>query len=247
VKVEKLSIVCVTFMDIEGIRRTLASLEHLVHSGDGSVKVFVQDGGSGAEIEGVRQDFSWANITSEPDSGLYDAMNKSLTKTFGDYVWFLNGGDEANVKEWSKIEGILDKADGSLLYFNYLHRKLKRDVLRRARPTWMIRHALPTSHQAILYPGQQAREFRFSDTFQVAGDYEYTAGFIARGTNAKRVNLTLSTFYSGGLSTQSSRLIGKEAFLVQRDILRLGILSRFFSTCIHFSTSRMAARHRGNL
>ena len=59
-----------------------------------NIEYIVVDGASPDNTaEVVRSLSSDIRLISEPDKGLYDAMNKGLRMALGDYVWFLNAGD----------------------------------------------------------------------------------------------------------------------------------------------------------
>ncbi len=88
-----LSIITVTYNAEEFIQRTLDSIRMQTNQ---SFEYVVIDGASRdntlrlIEEHGVQPDF----LISEPDRGLYDAMDKGLAKASGEFVWFLNAGDE---------------------------------------------------------------------------------------------------------------------------------------------------------
>lgn len=56
-------------------------------------ELVVQDGGSQDGALGRVPDDPRIRIVEEPDEGIYDAMNRALSKVRGDYVLFLNAGD----------------------------------------------------------------------------------------------------------------------------------------------------------
>ena len=74
-----LSIITVAFRNLEGIVKTHASLAHLAQAGDISFEWIVVDGGSSdgtsAFLEGLSGEHR-LRFVSEPDKGIYDAMNK---------------------------------------------------------------------------------------------------------------------------------------------------------------------------
>jgi hypothetical protein len=88
-----LSVITVSFNDAGGLERTLRSLGALAHK---PREVIVIDGGSPpALLAGIPQ---WAaglalTLVSEPDGGIYDAMNKGLARAHGRLLHYLNGGD----------------------------------------------------------------------------------------------------------------------------------------------------------
>lgn len=90
----KLSIVTINFNNVEGLTKTLASVQHQTcrdfqyvivdgASTDGSVEVIKQYAESNPNVIYI----------SEPDSGIYCAMNKGIRLAEGDFVEFLNSGD----------------------------------------------------------------------------------------------------------------------------------------------------------
>lgn len=87
-----ISIITVTFNAGEVIGKTMKSLEEQSYR---DFEHIVIDGGSKDNtLEVIKNyDIPESSITSEPDKGLYDAMNKGLARAKGKYVIFLNAGD----------------------------------------------------------------------------------------------------------------------------------------------------------
>lgn len=102
----KLSIITINRNNAAGLRRTLASvaaqtypnIEHIIIDGastDGSVEVIREYDNTIKQQRCVTIDQSTTQVKwlSEPDRGIYNAMNKGIRKATGDYVQILNSGD----------------------------------------------------------------------------------------------------------------------------------------------------------
>ena len=89
---KKLSIIIVTLNASSDLDKTLKSIFDQSYS---DYEIVIIDGQSTDDTLSIIQNFEpridyW---TSEPDEGIYDAMNKGLAAATGEYVQFLNAGD----------------------------------------------------------------------------------------------------------------------------------------------------------
>lgn len=88
----KLSIITINLNNVEGLRRTVDSVVGQIYR---DFEWIVVDGGSvdgSLElIEEYSDRITW--WVSEPDSGIYNAMNKGILASHGEYLLFLNSGD----------------------------------------------------------------------------------------------------------------------------------------------------------
>ncbi|WP_373460580.1 glycosyltransferase [Arthrobacter oryzae] len=231
-----LSVVTITYNDPVGLARTLDSLLELYSSSNGQMEVLVQDGLSSGELGGLQQSYGdWVEFKSEADNGIYDAMNRGLIRTRGSYIWFLNGGDESTIKQWRDLAELLATDPGSMVLGAYwLDLGLSR-VLRLPRRMSYIWHALPTSHQAILYPGDCARSTLYDTRYKVAGDYAFTAKMSQR-CGVVTTQRPFATFRVGGTSYTHAEVIASEASHVQAHILQLGRVPRTISRILHLAS-----------
>ena len=88
-----ISVVTVVRNDLPGLRRTFQSLAAQTSS---SIQHIVIDGASSdGSAEWARRHTVFANtiVISEPDAGIFDAMNKGLSHADGEIVYYLNSGD----------------------------------------------------------------------------------------------------------------------------------------------------------
>ncbi len=96
----KVSIVTITYNASAVLRRTLDSVKNQTYQ---YIEHLIVDGASTDDTVEIAIDYKEESdsvsashdvvISSEPDKGLYDAMNKGLQRATGDYVCFLNAGD----------------------------------------------------------------------------------------------------------------------------------------------------------
>ncbi len=87
-----ISIITVVYNAKQALESTINSI---VSQNNQSYEYIVIDGGStDGTLEIIKQHESHiAYWVSEPDKGLYDAMNKGLRASKGKYIWFMNAGD----------------------------------------------------------------------------------------------------------------------------------------------------------
>ncbi|MBF4616710.1 colanic acid biosynthesis glycosyltransferase WcaE [Clavibacter sp. VKM Ac-2873] len=230
-----LSVVVVTFRDLPGLGSTLGSVRQLVHDAGDAIEVIVVDGGTGEGLHDVVTGSGVpVDLSSGPDDGIYDAMNAGIARSTGRFVWFLNGGDRSHVESWELLSGILRAAgDDELLLGDYLLDTGHGEILRKARPPFYIHHGLPTSHQAILYPGSRIRGARYDLRFRVVGDYELTARLLRSGVRPVVVHVPLAVFAAGGMSQVRAKEIAVEAARVQTETLRTPAPVRWASRALH--------------
>ena len=91
----KVSIVTITWNAARTLQRTLDSVRQQTYA---NIEHWIIDGASTDDTLLIAQHYQQdsrhdVKIQSEPDKGLYDAMNKGLQKATGDYIVFLNAGD----------------------------------------------------------------------------------------------------------------------------------------------------------
>lgn len=86
-----ISIITICYNAEACISRTLSSVAEQTYP---HIEYLVIDGASRDNtLALVRELAPMAKVYSEPDKGIYDAMNKGLARATGDYVWLMNAGD----------------------------------------------------------------------------------------------------------------------------------------------------------
>ena len=88
----KLSIITINYNHKEGLLKTIKSVVNQTYH---DIEYIVIDGGStDGSVDVVKQyEDSISYWVSEPDCGIYNAMNKGVAKATGEYCLFLNSGD----------------------------------------------------------------------------------------------------------------------------------------------------------
>ena len=142
-----LTIVTVVLNAADALEKTIKS----VISQTQKIEYIVIDGGSTDETLSVIKKYQkyLAYWQSEPDKGIYDAMNKGIKKASGVYVNFLNAGDTLFSDDVCDTFINSLKTDSIYIYLMRIKRNDGKVVL----PRWpaLIRYyKLPTYHQGII-------------------------------------------------------------------------------------------------
>lgn len=93
ISVPTLSVITISFNDLDGLKRTVDSVRAQRY--EGRIEHIVIDGGSGDDVVNYLSgcDPALAYWQSKPDGGIYDAMNQGIAHASGDLLWFMNSGD----------------------------------------------------------------------------------------------------------------------------------------------------------
>lgn len=230
----KISVVTVAFNAAATIGDTLRSV---AAQGHGEVEHIIIDGGSSDGTAAIVAAHARPGsiFVSEPDKGLYDAMNKGVARATGDVVGFLNADDFFCRTDALRIVAAGAAANGDAAAVSGgVAIVAARDIarLRRAYPArpfapWMLRFGHMPPH-----PGFYARRTAFDrvgpfdPAIRIGADFDWMLRFYLRERLAAApVDATLVTLRDGGVSNDglgSRRRINAEALASLR---RAGVAS----------------------
>ena len=158
-KLPKVSIITVTYNAEKYLEATIQSVLEQTYS---NIEYLIIDGQSKDKTLEIIKKYENQITTwiSQPDKGLYDAMNKGIALATGDYLWFMNAGDEIFAKNTlEKIfarekEGDIYYGDAQFLTLDKKEIGLRSKVTPHKLPTkltWRsVQFGMVVCHQAIL-------------------------------------------------------------------------------------------------
>lgn len=135
---------------------------------------------------------------SEPDSGIYDAMNKGLHMASGNYLIFMGADDVfVNNHVLSDVAPWLDKYDGDIIY-GYV-RRTSTDCI--DSKTFYPFRFVPGNicHQCIFYPREIYSNFQYDTKYPILADYAYNLT-VRKQSRFQHIPLMVSIFNDTGIS-----------------------------------------------
>lgn len=194
----KISIVTVVFNGAITLESTILSV---INQGFKNIEYVIIDGGSTdgtIDIINKYQD-KISFWVSEPDKGIYDAMNKGIKHSKGEYIYFL-GCDDILIDEF-----VLEKVSEFLInkykvyYGNVIFKK--RNLLYDGKFNSFKIVTRNISHQCIFYPKDVFFDFQYNIKYKIYADYDLNLKlFNHRKFSFDYIPVTIALFNDEGVS-----------------------------------------------
>lgn len=231
----KISIVTITYNAEKFLEKTMLSI---LSQSNHNFEYWLIDGGSkdqtvsliekmseriaSGEFPGVdSSQFKWI---SEPDNGLYDAMNKGLERATGSFVWFINAGDQIYDSEtFQKVENLLEiEPECDFIYGQSImineQDQIIGEMIKRA-PRILTKNSflngLVICHQSVILRRDIVTKYNLKYT--IASDYDWVIRAFEKSKCQGYIDQYLSKYLAAGISIQKKEIAWKERYIIMKE------------------------------
>ena len=250
----KLSIITINYNNAEGLKKTLASvasqtyrnIEHIIIDGgstDGSVDIIREYENTIKRSVTINQSTIQVKWVSEPDLGIYNAMNKGIRNASGEYIQILNSGDVlASPDVTAKMIAALndemsrDKSlnDGvPILYGNMIKKDYATGkVIGKSREVeYSLRQYFSSTmnHDCCYFRRDLFETYGlYDESLKIVSDWKWFMQVIGLGkVKPIYVNIDVTIFDASGISESNLELRNKERRQVLEEVLPPAILADY--------------------
>ena len=208
-------------------RQTFCNIEHIIMDGGSKDKTLAMVRAYQHKCA-VGENAHEIVVVSEPDKGLYDAMNKSIDMATGDYLVFMNAGDvfpsgdtlefvEGCVGEGEELPGVLygdtDIVNDESRFL--CHRRLSPPK----RLSWRsFKWGMLVCHQSFYARTDIAKQVHYDLSYRFSADVDWCIRIMKESARRRlplrNVNAVVTNFLDGGMTTQNHRASLRERFRV---------------------------------
>lgn len=221
----KLSIITVNLNNLDGLRHTIESVENQVWR---DFEWIVIDGGSTDGSKELIEEHaaSFAYWISEPDKGIYNAMNKGILKAQGEWIQFLNSGDWLH--DTSVLANVFSRETEADIMYGYSLRVNGKDspgIIDRCTEQLTLDYfmRMNLNHQSCFYRRQLFEGRPYNENFRIVADWERNIAFLLEGKVFESINRLVAVYDSGGISSQQN-LVDNEIEQVRSTLMRSAYL-----------------------
>jgi len=215
-----ITVVTVVLNMKEDLEKTIRSVSGQTYE---NIEYIIVDGGSTDGTLDVIKKYQYAisSYISEPDKGIYDAMNKGIRMASGLWVNFMNAGDVFyNSNSVSSLRNYFQQ-DTAVIYGDVRieHNDLERTQY--AESFSRLRKGMVCCHQSVFIKKQVLDSVVFDLEYSLAADYDLLCRIYLAGFHATKVDMVISKVIGGG----------------QGDVKRVEVLRQFLMiSCKNFKS-----------
>ncbi|WP_421941653.1 glycosyltransferase family 2 protein [Pedobacter sp.] len=213
----KLSIITIVYNNVRDIERTIQSVINQTYK---KIEYIVIDGASTdgtLDVVNQYQDHI-SKIVSEPDKGIYDAMNKGLALATGDYILFMNSGDE--LYDQNTVEAVFAAAPWADIYYgetemyndNWESLGRRRHEVPEEFDWKSFKYGMSISHQAIYI--KKSITVPYDLQYKYSSDIDWIIKAAKKASNIVNVHRYVAKYLVGGMSKKKHRESLKERFKI---------------------------------
>jgi glycosyltransferase involved in cell wall biosynthesis len=212
-----LSIITVVFNGGKTLEKTIQSIDEQSFK---KIEYIIIDGASKDNTIEVIEKYekSVHHWISESDEGLYDAMNKGLKIATGEYVWFINAGDQLYDRDTAENIFKLHTAENADIYYGeavIINAEGNEIGLRRQKVpeklTWKsLKMGMVVSHQSIIVRRTLAPFYNLK--YKYSTDIDWVIYSLKAAGKIVNTHQIVSRFLEGGRSRQTIIPSLKERF-----------------------------------
>lgn len=241
---KKISIITINYNNLKGLK---ATAESIISQSCKDFEWIVIDGGSndGSKeyIESISLHIDY--WISEPDKGIYNAMNKGTAKATGEYCWYMNSGD--SLYDTGTIENLLKtglygdivtgiaaiEKNGMVTQIAYPRKANMFNLLNFVNKSFLEKGRLVGSsimHQASLIRRELVVKFPYDEKYKIASDYKlWLVLFIQENSSYQPINIYVCHFDGSGCS--SNPITRKETSDIIEEMFPERILNDYKEFC----------------
>ncbi|MFN4318380.1 glycosyltransferase family 2 protein [Acinetobacter parvus] len=200
----KISIITINFNNAAGLKKTLESIKNLKCPDGIELESIVVDGASRDNSVDVIKSYSdtVTRYVSEPDKGIYDAMNKGIRMASGQWLNFMNSGDcFVSSDILFKLNNEFKSSDKTIKLF--LGGNMKSGFVSPSHPISIAKKGIiPGCHQSMFFKNQGCL---YNISYKIYSDFDYFLEYYLKDPNSiKQINLIISESEPDGIGSQVS-------------------------------------------
>ncbi len=237
-----ISVVTVSYNAVATIEQTILSVINQTYP---NIEYIIIDGGSTDGTVDIIKKYEdkIAYWVSEPDKGIYDAMNKGIARANGSFIGIINSDDWYVNDTISVIANLIIKnpdvdvfCGDMFVYYSPSKQKVQHSYYNKIKSKMSINH--PTCFiRSDIYLRKS-----FSLDYKLASDYDFLLWCYQSGYRFYNVDKPLANFTVGGISYKSNNKGTFEAFRIWKEQLGIfyavpyflrDILKRYISCCVN--------------
>lgn len=230
----KLSIITINFNNAEGLKKTIESVS--TQSLLGFEYIIIDGGSQDGSVDLIKKYYCIiSHFVSEPDNGIFSAMNKGIALASGEYILFMNSGD------WLLHDQILEEAFDYGFIEDYVFGRanlvqkgkiIESDyVASTTAPTLydMLFQSLP--HQASFIRKELLlKHGEYDESLCIMGDWAFTIkAVILNNCSIRYIPLTICNYDLSGVSTVKKELAEIEKRIVLESYFPSRVLADYYS------------------
>lgn len=200
-----LSVITINYNNLTGLEKTINSILNQTHR---DFEWIIIDGGSsdGSKelIEQISDRLSY--WVSEPDKGIYNAMNKGIRMAKGEWLLFLNSGDW--LCENTTLEKVFaqESSTADVMYGDKMQWTPDKSFLlsfpERLSLDYLVRYSI--CHQATFFRKELFIQEQYEETYSIASDWAFDIKLMLQGKRFEHIPVTVCYYDNTGISALGS-------------------------------------------